>query len=150
MAFASIGKLRQVKRRPMDTLNLMPPAQTQAWDKLLRAEYSALYWKYRAGALSRIVLGFNVAAGISGCSALVLIFADYPLATKLVALVAAVLAAIASYSSYGADLEKARNLQRFYTVFAARYERVWLRSQQGIFEDVIFDELDALSFQSTD
>jgi hypothetical protein len=133
----------------MDTLNAMSPAQTQAWDKWLEAEYSELYWRYKAASLSRIVTGLNVAAGLAGTSALFLIVADHPLATKLVALVAAAVALVTSYSPVGADLEKAKNLNRFYGGLASRYEQTWLRSQQGVYQDVTFEELEALVFQES-
>jgi hydroxyethylthiazole kinase-like sugar kinase family protein len=126
----------------------MSPAQVQAWDKLLSAEYTALYWRYRAAKLWKVILAVNVVAGLAGTSALILLIADDPLATKVVALAAAVVALWSSYSSVGSDYAKATASAAFYSKLAQRSEKVWNHAQQiGTFEDEIVAELNALDEQ---
>jgi hypothetical protein len=122
----------------------MSPAQNKAWDKLMEAEYSALYWQYAAANLGRIVTALNVVSALTGASAVALLITDYPILTKIIALVAAGLTLFVSYSGFQQRYEKAKIRTDLYSKMSLRYERLWNRINLELDEKSISDELDIL------
>lgn len=110
----------------------------------MEAEYSALYWQYRAAHLGKLVTALNVISALTGASALTLLIADLPVLTKIVALVASALTLFASYSGLQPEYEKAKIRADLYSKLSARYERLWNQINLGLDEESICAQLELL------
>jgi hypothetical protein len=126
-----------------------PPAQAKAWNDWMEAEYSALYWRYVAARLGKIVVGLNVFSALTGASAVTLLITDFPVLTKIVALTASALTLFVSYCGYQSGYEKAKIRSEFYSKLSLRYERLWHQVNQQLEEAAIYAELDVLLEQES-
>jgi hypothetical protein len=105
----------------------MTPVQERAWEAMLDAQLSELYWKKKSFWINFRLNTIKVVSGLIGCTAFGSLFFEPQMAiwNKIATLVAAVLAFYMSNVDPKQTLDRSLQAQEAYGSLFTQYEKLW-------------------------